>query len=330
MRSGKILNTPGNADRGTPQKFHVLTVHYNTPELTSNLVQCLPRQSPYGRAVYVHILDNASTPAARTFLRRNLECVPHISYEESDTNLGFGEGVNKLAASGEIAPSDVIWILNPDTRLGDGCIEKMEQELHTGNFAVISPLIYSGSDSDPQIWYCGGNVAVPYLHPHHDYSGRDVDAAPVDPFETEFITGAAPMMYASTFRAVGGFPPGYFLYWEDAYFSSRARGLGMRLGVVPSAHLWHAVGASSGCGRSRTYFYWSARNRFKYAIDIGIPRRKLILGRGGIESLRPLAAAILFEKDGRLPKVKAALRGTLDGLKLSSSPRTDFAAGDEK
>jgi len=301
----------GSNTRGA---VHILTVHFNTPELTAQLVRDVPRQTPRGRAVSVHVLDNSSTADNRGRLRASIEGLPGVTLEVSDRNIGFGEGINLLANSEGIDGSDILWILNPDTRLQAGCLELLEAELDSGTFAVISPLIYSGDNANPRIWYCGGSISTPEIRPRHDFYGCRIREAPLDTFETEFITGAAPMMTASVFRAVGGFPLGYFLYWEDGYFCWRARQLGLRLGVVPSAHLWHAVGASSGSGQSRTFYYWVARNRFTFARDIGIRRRQLVIGRGGLETLRPVVKSLL-EKEGRLGKANAVIRGTLEGFR---------------
>jgi GT2 family glycosyltransferase len=304
----------------TQGALHVLIVHFNTPELTSRLIRDFPRRTPRGRAVFMHVLDNRSTPQNLNSLRADIEGLPGVTLTFSDSNIGFGEGMNALADSDAIHESDILWLLNPDTRLGAGCLEHLEDELASGDFAVVSPLIYSGDDANPWIWYCGGSISTRDLRLKHQLYGCPLAAAPHRSFETEFVTGAAPMMRASTFRAVGGFPHGYFLYWEDTYFSWKARDLGLRLGVVPSAHLWHHVGASSGSGQSRTFYYWTACNRFVYARDIGVPRRRLLLGRGGFESLRPLARALLVEREERLAKARAAIRGTIRGLRSAQTP----------
>lgn len=293
--------------------LHVLTVHYNTPELTSRLVSSFPERTPHGRIIYVHVFDNASEAENRNRLRERIDKLAGVTLELSESNIGFGEGINALVRRPEIDPSDVVWIINADTRLDPGCLQELEKELDAGNFDVLSPLIYHGDSSSPRIWFCGGSMNARGLRIRHQLFDLPIALAPSDTFETEFLTGAAPMMRASTFHAVGGFPHEYFLYCEDALFSWRARELGFRLGVVPSALLWHAVGASSGFGQSLTFYYWSTRNRFALARDIGIPRRQLIWGSGGLESLRLIAKALL-EREKRRAKVYAALKGTFDGV----------------
>jgi N-acetylglucosaminyl-diphospho-decaprenol L-rhamnosyltransferase len=299
--------------------MRVLTVHFNTPELTARLVRDFPRQTPLGRDVFIHILDNCSTPQNLYNLRSEIDGLEGVTLEVSNENVGFGEGVNLLAGSDVVDEADILWLLNPDTRLRVGCLEDLENQLVSVDFEVVSPLIYSGDDADPRIWYCGGSICTRQLSVRHLLYGRHPSEAPDDTFETDFITGAAPMMRASIFRALGGFPRGYFLYWEDVFFSWKAHDHGFRLGVVPSAHLWHAVGAASGTGQSRTFYYWSARNRFTFARDIGIPRRRLIFGRGGLHSVRFILKT-LVEREGRLPKARAAIRGTIDGIRQGREP----------
>lgn len=303
--------------------LHVLIVHFNTPELTSQLAKDIPQRTPHGRKVFVHILDNNSTDANLDALRHAISGRRNITLDESSVNLGFGHGVNRLAERASIHGSDVIWLLNSDTRLDSNCLDVLENELDLGAFDVVSPLIYSGDTTrgDVKIWYCGGIFCMPEVRLVVSLHGRRLMEAPQCSFETEFITGAAPMMRAQTFRAVGGFPNDYFLYWEDAYFSWKARRLGLRLGVVPRARLWHAVGASSGSGLSRTFYYWFARNRFKFATDAGIPLIKLVLGRGGIETFRNIGRALVAEESGRISKFRLAVRGTMHGLFRKSLPR---------
>jgi N-acetylglucosaminyl-diphospho-decaprenol L-rhamnosyltransferase len=306
------LSTPSGSGRGA---LRVLLVHFNTPEMTARLVRSFPRQTPRGRAVFIHVLDNCSTPVNLGALRANIQGIEGVTLEVNSTNVGFGAGMNILAGNEVIDGSDILWLLNSDTELRPGCLELLEAELDSGDFAVISPLICSGGGEESWIWYCGGTISSPELRVQHLLYGRHLSEAPDRPFETEFITGAAPMVRASTFRALGCFPRGYFIYWEDTYLSWKAHTLGLRLGVVPSAHLWHEVGGSSGTGQSRTFYYWSTRNRFAFASDTGVPRRRLIFGRGGLESLRPLAKALLVERQGRLQKASAAIQGTIHGLR---------------
>ncbi|MDX1888201.1 glycosyltransferase family 2 protein [Mycolicibacterium sp. 050158] len=303
------------ANRETrPDVFRVLTVHYNTPELTISLVREFPRHTLGGRVVSIHILDNCSTEENRRLLQDGVAGLGHVELKFSPKNVGFGEGLNALAADQRFDPADILWFLNPDTGLQPGCIEILERAITTGEYDVVSPLIYSGRDEGQWIWFCGGYISSRALRPRHELYGAPLLDAPREPFVTEFITGAAPMMRTATFRGAGGFPRGYFLYWEDAYLCWRLRNLGCRLGVLPAARLWHAVGASSGTGQSSTFYYWFARNRFRFARDTGMSRWVLLYGAGGWETCRIIAKAMREPRE-RMVKMRAASSGTIAGIR---------------
>ncbi|MBB3747578.1 hypothetical protein FHT44_000039 [Mycolicibacterium sp. BK634] len=246
-----------------------------------------------------------------------------MTLQLSEENLGFGVGNNTLAESDFVGDTDTFWFLNSDARPEPGCLERLEEALDAGTFDIVSPLIYSDEGEGEEIWYCGGTISTREMRVRHGFFGSRLSEAPERPFETEFITGTSPMMRVSTFRAIGGFPRNYFLYWEDTFLCWQARRLGFRLGVVPAARLWHEVGGSSGSGRTTTFYYWVSRNRFTFAGDIGISRRRLLVGRGGLESLRPLVWVLIREQEGRLAKARAVVRGTFHGLRppTSVSPR---------
>lgn len=306
--------------------FHVLIVHYNTPDLTSRLVRRFPQVTPSGREVRVHILDNASSPENIQRLTGLLHEVGHVSLKFNDTNVGFGEGINTLAGNLDSGGDDIFWILNPDTQLIGNCIEALELELAAFRFDIVSPLICSGEGDDLWIWYCGGSIDYRSLRIQHQFYSLPVNEAPCQSFATEFLTGAAPMMLASTFHKVGGFPTDYFLYWEDTYFSWKARALGLSLGVVPAASIWHAGGASSGRGLSQTFYYWFSRNRFIFASDLGIALSSLIFGVGILETVRPVARALRDDSE-RFAKACASIRGTVAGILAARGSRAAKSNG---
>ncbi len=305
-------------DPSEQSQIHVLIVHFNTPDLTIRLVEELLDKSSYKNKISIHILDNCSTPENLSKIDGISLTYPVVTLDFSDQNIGFGAGINLLVSmylSGDGA-REILWILNPDTRIMDSCVDSLVEELKIGKFAIISPLIYTGENDKYKIWYCGGSISFPAMRAKHLWYGQPLANAPTKTFETDFITGAAPMMYVSTFVKIGGFSNAYFLYWEDAHFCWRAKQMGYQLGVVPLAHVWHAVGASSNDSQSENFFFWSARNRFVYAAEVGVERHQLILGRGALTSLRFVTSALL-QRNGRFTKAHAALRGTYAGFKFA-------------
>ncbi len=313
-RTGEFLSFE-NIESPSFGALHVLIVHFNTPDLTARLVEDLSLQTINGRNVFVHILDNCSTKTNQTKLLHLAGDYDFVTIDLNENNVGFGAGINLLVSnySSILGENEILWILNPDTRIMDNCVEVLINELELGIFEVISPLICSGDLNTQKIWFCGGSFNMSEFRVQHSLFDRPLIEAPHESFETSFITGAAPMMRVSTFNEVGGFPLGFFLYWEDVYFCWRAGQLGKALGVVPAAQLWHAVGSSSKNVRGRNFYYWIARNRFVFADKVGVRRRQLVLGSGALETLKMLVRPLLGGGP-RLSNTYSAFRGTISGL----------------
>jgi GT2 family glycosyltransferase len=122
-------------------------------------------------------------------------------------------------------------------------------------------------------------------------------------------------------RAVGGFDERFFLIFEDADWSMRARARGVDLIVDPSVHIDHAVSASFTGGRALLGLYYYARNGLLFA---GRWRRHT--GRGD----RGTAARLL--RRHVLPEVTGAwrrgdLRGALDRQAVLAVALAHQAAG---
>jgi GT2 family glycosyltransferase len=307
----------------TPADLYVVTVHYDCADELDRMLTSLPRRTPAGGSIRVHVLDNDSAECAAAAA----VCAAHHdlveSFTISGTNLGFGEGVNSLVASLDVAGEAMLWILNPDTVVMPGCLDALEPAWLRGDYDVMSPAIVTGAQPRERIWYCGGSLDERSVAVRHLRDGSLVRDIPDEPFETGFITGAAPLMRLGTFRKAGGFPSGYFLYWEDVALSHRARALGYRFGVIPAARLWHEEGASSGgVGLSGNFYYYATRNRLHFAqTELRMTPRQCLAPRPLVEGLRYIARA-LREREQPLAKGVAAIRGSRDGLLRRSSGPT--------
>jgi GT2 family glycosyltransferase len=96
------------------------------------------------------------------------------------------------------------------------------------------------------------------------------------------------LLRAPAFRSVGGFDPGYFLYWEDADLCRRLTDDGWGIAYEPAAVVHHATGASGTSERTIGAFHDSAarfaaryiaRNRFERQLMSALlgARRRLVL-----------------------------------------------------
>jgi N-acetylglucosaminyl-diphospho-decaprenol L-rhamnosyltransferase len=135
--------------------------------------------------------------------------------------------------------------------------------------------------------------------------------------QPDWLSGACLAFRIDSWRAVGGFDPDYFMYWEDIDLSVRWRASGRPLRVVVETVV-HDVGATqSGDGKSSLYVYYNCRNRLLFARNLSAIQKaawartageyaRRVLQRGGRRALLRRA----------VPLTIAALRGTRDGRRM--------------
>ncbi|WP_122818804.1 glycosyltransferase family 2 protein [Nocardioides pantholopis] len=260
----------------------------------------------------ITIVDNSCAPSETELLHGLERSDGRIKVVTAPSNLGFARGSNLGVDQTVSDGSDIIWALNPDTRVAAGAVEQLVRCLDAGVTDIISPLITTGDGAT--IWFAGGEFDTRRGVSWHWRKGESVDGVRDGLLASDFITGAAPMMYRRTWSVIGGFPDDLFLYWEDALFSRRARELGFRMHVTPEARVWHAQGGSTGepgGGNGPGYYYYNQRNRI---LTCGRPGN-LLLGAGARETARLLLAPLVRDSKPRAPKFWASVRGIVDGVR---------------
>lgn len=269
------------------------------------------------------VVDNASREDERVAIENICSNFPDVQFVGSSSNLGFGAGIN-LAASiaGEnVADDDYFWIVNPDTEIRPGCLDYLQKALDSNGLDIVSPTITAGVGEEEYLWFFGGEIDNRAIRTKHLDLGGPPSIADADR-ECNFLTGAAMFMKFSTWRSLGGFDESYFLYWEDAELCRRASSLGMKMGTVASARVWHMVGGSGDrTGKSETYYYFMQRNRFRFLGNSSAIKAMAKLPFL-METLR-LSIRPLKQKRGRLSKWRAGLRGLGHGLKSMRSAGSD-------
>lgn len=264
----------------------------------------------------VSLVDNYSSDEERDAVKQIADAATvDVIFTPLNENIGFGAGVNRGVESLAAADADLIWIVNPDAEVNPGAVRSLERRFASDRADVVSPLILTGSREQAHVWFGGGAVLEAQGRTVHGRFGElPYGLSGLAP--ASFLTGAAPMMRASTFRQLGGFREDLFLYWEDTDFSRRAIAEGFRLAVDSDARIWHAVGGSGDdSGKSAVYYYYMQRNRMLVAAP-WTSRWNLLLGRGAIETMK-LTLRPLREKSEKLAKARASVRGLIEGFRRS-------------
>ena len=212
----------------------------DTRALLPTLAAC---RVPAGWRVQVVVVDNGSSDGSPQALAAEF---PEIELLALPDNRRFAGGNNHGIRHALATGADAVMLLNNDTRVDPGLVERLLLALEQDpGAAAAAPLIYFGAPSQ-RIWYAGGVVRLALGWVAHR-GLRALDLGQYRAVEsTGYLTGCCLLARRAAWERVGLLDERYFIYAEDADWSLRARAQGERLLFVPSARLWHAVSAASG------------------------------------------------------------------------------------
>lgn len=154
----------------------------------------------------------------------------------SKTNLGFAAANNEAAQKSH---SDILFFLNPDTKLTEGSLQSLYDETRkTGvERIILVPAQYS---------YDGASFI-------HCGLGLDIFGFPINEHGSEnffYADGAALCIKKKDFLGLGMFDEAFFLIAEDVDLSWKARLMGYELRCIREVKIYHKIGGSIGCGSS--------------------------------------------------------------------------------
>ena len=185
----------------------------------------------------VLVLDNASADDLGPLRER----FPRVTFLESDRNLGFGGGHNRLAAEHD---AEVLCLVNPDVVVeAPETIALLLAALEDPGVAAAGPLLTT-PEGEPQRFDHGelrglrARVAAGAGHAHWRAREQATDVA--------WVSGAFLLVRRSAFDAVGGFDEGFFLYKEEEDLCLRLRRAGWRVRYVPEVAVRHVGGVVAG------------------------------------------------------------------------------------
>ena len=221
-----------------PARLSVVIVTYNSADALERSLPPLVEQLRDGDELVV--VDNASADGSRAAVRR---LAPAARLVENADNLGFAAAANQGA---EAASGDVILLLNPDAVVAAGFREAITGP--PGEWAAWMGLVTMDSGravntSGNVIHYTGVSWA--------GQAGEPLAAAPAEPREVTFASGACLAVRADAWRRHGGFSPHFFMYCEDADLSLRLRLAGETVGIEPAARVDHDYDFAKGAAKWR-------------------------------------------------------------------------------
>lgn len=238
-----------------PVELSVIVVNFNTREDTLACLRSVRSTAPVPLEIVV--VDNGSSDgslAAFEELSGATGGDVALQVVDAGANLGFAAGVNLGVAR---SSGRQVLLLNPDTLMLPGSLASLLE------FAVRHPErgVYGGrtlrrdGSLDPSS--CWGAMSVWSLTCFATMlttlarGSRFLDPESLGRWqrdtvrEVPVVTGCLLLISRAGWDALRGMDETYFLYGEDADFSARAWGAGLRPTIVPEAEIIHAVGGST-------------------------------------------------------------------------------------
>ena len=265
------------------------------------------------------VSDNGSTDGSVEFIRK---MYPSVRILENGRNLRFSKG-NNVAIS--VCAGEFILILNPDTIVEDGALDKWvqfaDQHPEAGAFGcrvLNADGSYQGCARPfPTVWREW--VAALYLRPLGYFS----DFLATDKYlkwkgDTERLidwqAGCALLVRGDLLRRLGGFDEQFHYYYEDVDLCHRIWKDGWPIIYTPEVRITHLVGQSTKMYRI-AFELDHYRNRYRYFYKY--------FGSGGVRRCRrALRTRLLLRQVGyrfaNLIKPSDALRRKIDLYRIAA------------
>lgn len=224
------------------------------------------------------VVDNGSKDGTEEAIKDYK--LPNMDYKfiQSGANLGFAGGNNIGIKDAVKKGSDYILLLNNDVILPADLIQKLVKFMEDNpNVGLASPKMYFAkgyefhkdrykeSEKGKVFWYAGGILDWDNIYSSHRGVDEIDNGQYDDVVETDFANGACVIVKREVFEKIGYLDHSFFLYWEDADFSQRAKLAGFKVMYYPGTHMWHKVSASTGGSGSPTNDYFLTRNRYFFS-----------------------------------------------------------------
>ena len=303
-------------------KISIITINYNGSKETLKLLESLKTQTDQDFEVIV--VDNASEEADFKNLEKyyttnqNLwRAALHIYRQEG--NLGFSGGNNVGIRQALQGGSDWVVLLNNDTWVENDFVERLKAFLSDRGGVVGLPL-----NEGEKVAYYG---KIEWLKPtlNHEYGIMNNELGTND-HNSKFIIhnsfyaiGGAVAIHKNVFEKIGFLDEKYFLYFEDADFSIRARKAWFNVSITENLKVNHHISSSAKKLGSSTLLRYHYRNalyfNFKnspwyikllvwpWSLIIVIKQLSKLVIRYNIEQSKAILAGVIDFYKNRMGKI---------------------------
>ncbi len=230
------------------QKTSVITVSYHTGPVLFDMMASVLAQDNLAELI---VVNNGNPANIVEKLQSMAAANPQLKIISGHGNVGFAKG-NNLGA--KIASGDYLFLLNPDSVLEAGDINKlMAQSQKLPRPHLIGPRILDANGNEQsgsrrnELTPWNALVETFFLYKFFPRLTRwklHQAPLPADITEVPAISGAAMFLPRDDFFMVGGLDEGYFLHVEDVDFCFNLRKAGAKIFFMPQLAVKH-IGATS-------------------------------------------------------------------------------------
>lgn len=269
----------------------------------SELRACLDSLRAQSLKPHVIIVDNGSADESVSIIEKDyteMELIKH------DVNHGYAGGVNPgfkraiedgadyVAPFNNDAVADKNWLKN--------LVNYLDQHDEVG-IAACKLLSMDGSflDSAGEFYSVWG-LAYPRGRGETDVDAYDKQT------ELFAASGGASLYRVAMLKAIGLFDEDFFAYYEDVDLSFRAQLAGWKVRYVPSARVYHQIGATSG--KIKGFTTYQAMKNLQLLYYKNVPRRYLWRIGWRLTLAQTFFLVRAFTRRQFWPALKGDLKGT--------------------
>jgi len=231
----------------------IVILNYNGKEWLSKF---LPDVIKYKhKHCKIILADNCSTDDSISFLNEKFsESIEIISLPE---NTGYAGGYNEAL---KLVNADYFLLLNSDVAVTENWMNPLLNAMESDfTMAICQPKILS-YDYPEKFEYAGAAGGWIDLLGYPFCKGRLLSQVESDlgqydqPGEIFWASGAALMIRAPVFKAIGGFDADYFAHMEEIDLCWRVKRAGFKIKVIPESKIYHVGGGTLDYDSPRKVF----------------------------------------------------------------------------
>lgn len=209
----------------------IVVLNYNGKDC---LPQCLlSLQNIDYQRFFIVVVDNDSKDGSFEAAEAKF---PHCSFLRLAKNMGFAAGMNAGITYALGKGADWVWVFNNDARAEKQSLKELIRVAETVPRAgLLSPWIMN---EDGSRWFAKARIEWLRMRVHHQEPSLKELAQAF--YSSECLTGCALLLSKKLINQVGMFDERFFLYYEDADLTVRAKEQGFLALVVPAARVHHS------------------------------------------------------------------------------------------